>query len=190
MVGAREHTLGSTIYDRPIQTAIRWRGGRMRRERQVLAVLSIQIEDVSEPEDSPRSSTLRRNTERTLPRLREQLRWESVSDSVELALHLMAMHLYDAACRKNEPPLVERPHKALSLRERQCLELVAQGKSDWAIGQILRISEHTVHRYIESAKHRLGVATRVQAIMCALQGRQISMGDVIRADKPIEIVRN
>jgi DNA-binding CsgD family transcriptional regulator len=115
---------------------------------------------------------------------------ESIDSRSYFALHLMAMHLYGAACRTNEPLLVERPHKALSLRERQCLELVAQGKSDWAIGQILHISEHTVHRYIESAKRRLGVATRVQAIVCALQGRQISMGDVIRADKPIEIVRN
>ncbi|GFE79194.1 hypothetical protein GCM10011487_11940 [Steroidobacter agaridevorans] len=114
---------------------------------------------------------------------------ESIDPSSYFALQLMAMHLYDAACRKNEPP-IERLQKSLSLRERQCLELVAEGKSDWAIGQILRISEHTVHRYIESAKRRLGVATRVQAIICALQGRQISLGDVIRADRPIKAVRD
>jgi len=31
----------------------------------------------------------------------------------------------------------------LSERERQCLELAAQGKDDWAIGHLLRISERT-----------------------------------------------
>src|SRR5690606_1372217 len=102
---------------------------------------------------------------------------------------VMAMHLYGAASRRDEPLPVENPQRTLSRRERQCLELVAQGKSDWAIGQILRISEHTVHRYIENAKRRLGVATRVQAIMLALQARQIAMGDVIRADRPFEIAR-
>lgn len=100
------------------------------------------------------------------------------------AVQIMAMHLYSAACRKDESPPDEGSNKALSQRERQCLELVAQGKSDWVIGQILHISEHTVHRYIESAKRRLGVATRIQAIILALQRRQISMGDVIRAISP------
>lgn len=114
---------------------------------------------------------------------------ESIDPRSYLALQLMAMHLYDAASRNSESPLIESPPMALSPRERQCLELVAQGKTDWAIGEILQISEHTVHRYIESAKRRLGVATRVQAIICALQGRQISMGDVIRA-RPIESTRD
>lgn len=101
-----------------------------------------------------------------------------------LAVQLMTMYLYDAANRKHEMQSALSPQSALSLRERQCLELVAQGKSNWAIGQILRISEHTVHRHIESAKQRLGVATRVQAVIGAAQGRQISVGDAIRADAP------
>jgi DNA-binding CsgD family transcriptional regulator len=70
----------------------------------------------------------------------------------------------------------------LSLRERQCLELAAQGKSNWAIGQILQISQHTVHRHVESAKHRLGVATRVQAIVRAFQSHQIFVGDPAQSD--------
>jgi DNA-binding CsgD family transcriptional regulator len=111
------------------------------------------------------------------------------SDSVDprnyFVVQLMAMHLYEAARPKHEPQLATSLHNTLSLRERECLELVAQGKSDWAIGQILLISEHTVHRHIESAKRRLGVATRVQAIVCALQGRHISMGDVVRAEAPV-----
>lgn len=98
------------------------------------------------------------------------------------AVQLMTTYLYDAASRKHRMLSTVGPQKVLSLRERQCLELVAQGKSNWAIGKILRISEHTVHRHIESAKQRLGVATRLQAVIGAAQGRQISIGDAIRSN--------
>lgn len=98
------------------------------------------------------------------------------------AVELMASRLYASATMPDDSTIIANPVAELSERERQCLELVAQGKSNWAIGQILKISEHTVHTYIEHAKKRLGVATRVQAIMCALQGGQISFGDVIRAN--------
>jgi DNA-binding CsgD family transcriptional regulator len=68
----------------------------------------------------------------------------------------------------------------LSERERQCLELAAQGKDDWSIGSLLRISERTAHNHIERAKRRLGVCTRVQVIVHALNEGQISFGDVIK----------
>jgi DNA-binding CsgD family transcriptional regulator len=74
-----------------------------------------------------------------------------------------------------------RERGSLSPRERECLELVARGKSDWAIGRILRISQHTVHRHIESAKRRLGVSTRIQAIVYALYDRQISLVELARS---------
>jgi len=102
------------------------------------------------------------------------------------AAQLIAMYFYAAAIRAHEPSRAPREDGHLSHRERQCLELAAQGKSDWAIGEILRISEHTVHRHIESAKVRLGVVTRVQAIMRALEAREMSFGDVIRSDLPSE----
>ena len=70
----------------------------------------------------------------------------------------------------------------LSARERQCLQLAAQGKDDWSIGSLLRISERTAHNHIARAKRRLGVCTRVQVIVHALSEGQISFGDVIRAE--------
>lgn len=102
----------------------------------------------------------------------------SIDERSYFAVQLMTMHLYNAASREHEAQSVANRESLLSLRERQCLELAAQGKSNWAIGRILHISEHTVHRHVESAKHRLGVATRVQAIIQAFQDRQISIGDV------------
>jgi len=66
----------------------------------------------------------------------------------------------------------------LSRRELECLQLVASGKSDWVIGELLSLSERTVHGYIENAKKRLGVATRTQAVICALHDAQLSIDDI------------
>ena len=48
--------------------------------------------------------------------------------------------------------------------------------------RILGLSERTVHNHVENAKRRLQVATRMQAVMHALAGQQISLGDVVRRD--------
>lgn len=96
------------------------------------------------------------------------------------AVQLMAVRLYEAARRELHPQPKSVTKTPLSPRERECLELAALGKDNWTIGQLLRISEHTVHRHIESAKRRLGVATRVQAILAAGPALQVSFGDVTR----------
>jgi DNA-binding CsgD family transcriptional regulator len=104
------------------------------------------------------------------------------------AVYLIASFMYDAMSLEGpdtQPPFCATGGK-LSRRERECLELAAQGKTDWAIGRILGLSETTVHTHIERAKLRLRVATRVQAVVQALFERQISFGDVIRADHPAE----
>ncbi|HEY4366471.1 MAG TPA: LuxR family transcriptional regulator [Steroidobacteraceae bacterium] len=105
----------------------------------------------------------------------------TINDRSYFSVRLMSAYLFDAASREagaHDPPVAIG---ILSRRERQCLELAAQGKSDWVVGRLLTISERTVHNHIESAKRRLGVATRVQAIVHALASRQIAFGDVIRS---------
>lgn len=110
-----------------------------------------------------------------------------VPDSPEIdarsyfAVQLMACYLFEAAARLVNLEIEAAQHAHLSPRERQCLELVAQGKDDWAIGRILNLSERTVHNHVESAKRRLGVATRTQAVVQALCTHQIAFGDVIRS---------
>jgi len=98
-----------------------------------------------------------------------------------LAAQSLAYVLYEAASGtgKDEEKVA---WIELSKRERQCLELVAQGKSDWVAGKLLGISERTVHNHIERAKRRLRVGTRVQAILHALATRQVSVGDVIKVE--------
>ena len=52
----------------------------------------------------------------------------------------------------------------LTVREAECLQLVAQGKTDAEIGGILKISPRTVRFHVGNAKAKLGVTTRIQAI--------------------------
>jgi DNA-binding CsgD family transcriptional regulator len=52
----------------------------------------------------------------------------------------------------------------LTDREGECLQLVAQGKTDSEIGGILKISPRTVRFHVGNAKAKLGVTTRIQAI--------------------------
>jgi DNA-binding CsgD family transcriptional regulator len=98
-----------------------------------------------------------------------------------MAVQLMACYMHAALSFEAETKAGGCAVRGLTRRERQCLELAAQGKSDWVAGRILGISERTVHNHIEHAKRRLGVATRVQAIVHALVSRQIAFGDVIRS---------
>lgn len=98
------------------------------------------------------------------------------------AVQLICAFLYERLLEQVLPPPDRRPNASLTARERHCLELVARGKSDWAIGRILCISEHTAHRHVESAKRRLGVTTRSQAVVRASQLGEISIGDVTCAD--------
>jgi LuxR family quorum-sensing system transcriptional regulator CciR len=58
--------------------------------------------------------------------------------------------------------------------------LVAQGKSDWDIAQLLGLAADTVHEHIEAAKRRYGVATRTQLVVRTLFDSQITFADIIR----------
>ena len=96
-------------------------------------------------------------------------------------VQVIALPLFEAARSSLRREQGKRPPRPLSERERECLALAAQGKSDWAAGRILGISERTVHNHIENAKRRLRVTTRVQAIVQALASRQIALGELLYA---------
>lgn len=55
------------------------------------------------------------------------------------------------------------PLPALTGRERECLGLVADGKTDWEISVILTLSEATVRFHVDNARRKLGAVTRAQA---------------------------
>lgn len=92
-------------------------------------------------------------------------------------VELMVTAMY-AVLNRTHPLRREVATIELSRRERECLNLAAQGKDDWAIGRLLGLSPHTVHSYFKRLMRRLGVTTRVQAIGLAREARQIPLGDV------------
>jgi LuxR family quorum-sensing system transcriptional regulator CciR len=95
------------------------------------------------------------------------------------AAHYIGALAFDAAENLREPGSAEPRGPQLTPRQRDCVVLVAQGKSDWEIGQVLGISESTVHKHIEDAKRRFGVSTRVQLVVRSLFDARLSFSDVM-----------
>jgi len=61
----------------------------------------------------------------------------------------------------------------LTLREIEVVELLAQGKSNKAIGQVLGIAEETVKTHLKRLYEKLGAADRAQAVAIALRQQLI-----------------
>tara|TARA_R110002072_G_scaffold129294_2_gene267696 strand:+ start:35 stop:763 length:729 start_codon:yes stop_codon:yes gene_type:complete len=92
-----------------------------------------------------------------------------VSDEDYHAIHLISVYYYNAIIRIQKSKYADDFQEMdLAPRERECLHWVAQGKSDTDIGDILFLSPHTVHSYVESAKRKLHVSTRTQAAVRAV----------------------
>ena len=52
----------------------------------------------------------------------------------------------------------------LTPRERESLQWVAEGKTDWEIGELMGISRHGVDFHLRSARMKLGCISRTQAV--------------------------
>ena len=65
------------------------------------------------------------------------------------------------------PPPTPSPH--LTEREREILNLVAQGLSSSAIARMLRLSERTVEWHSLRAMKRLDAKNRIQAVVLAIR---------------------
>lgn len=96
------------------------------------------------------------------------------TDEVRRGLGLAAVYLHGRALELKDSIKYDAPKGAdrrVTKRQLDCLQWVAEGKSDWEISQILKISEFTVHNHVEGAKRVLGVNTRVQAVVAASRRR-------------------
>ena len=61
-----------------------------------------------------------------------------------------------------------------SAREREVLELLADGRTDGQIADLLELSPATVQTHVRNAKSKLGARTRAQAVAIALQRGMIA----------------
>jgi LuxR family quorum-sensing system transcriptional regulator CciR len=94
------------------------------------------------------------------------------------AAQLLGQFAFEAAHRMFSPPT--RPRAGLSPRQRDCVLLVARGKSDWEIGAILGLSEETVGKYLQAARARYAVVRRTQLAIAALHDGVIGFDEVLR----------
>lgn len=80
---------------------------------------------------------------------------------------------------RREPAPPPPPQQALTGRQLECLVLVAKGKSDWEIAQILGIGQETVKYHIRMARERYDVPTRVQAAIRAVFESNLGIDDLL-----------
>lgn len=93
--------------------------------------------------------------------------------ALEIALQAVAREMivlepaFSDAIRTPLPPDELPPGEALTPREEQVLQLLAEGLSNRAIGQELSISEHTVKFHVNAIMGKLSAQSRTEAVVRA-----------------------
>ncbi len=99
------------------------------------------------------------------------------------AAHYLACFAFEAARRlamtDHAPAAAVNLTPSLTQRQLDCVALAARGKSDWVAGQLLGLSNGTVHKYLEAAKQRYGVSSRTELVVRALHDGHLSFADVL-----------
>jgi two-component system response regulator NreC len=67
------------------------------------------------------------------------------------------------------------PYDSLSDRERETLHLIATGRSNREIAEVLNISEHTVHNHRARLMEKLGVHDRIELLKYAIRRGIVSV---------------
>lgn len=108
-------------------------------------------------------------------------RGRSLPVSRLMSAELIGVHAFRAA-RRIYGYAAESRIPRLSRRERQCLRLVAAGKTDWEIAAILGISVETAHQYVKRARAAYDVVSRAQLVACGLRDALVSFDEAIPPD--------
>lgn len=101
----------------------------------------------------------------------------ALPDAALPAMQYVACFAFEAARRLAVRPASAPPK--LTQRQLECVVLAARGKSTWVVGELLGLSQQTVHKYLENAKRRYGVSTRTELIVRALHDGLLSFNDVL-----------
>jgi LuxR family quorum sensing-dependent transcriptional regulator len=80
------------------------------------------------------------------------------------ALQLLATYALGRKLLLEEPPTAP-----LTPREQDVLRWVAEGKTDWEIGVILHVSEHTADKMLRLVRGKLAASTRAHAVAKAIR---------------------
>lgn len=93
------------------------------------------------------------------------------TDSTPLALHLFhdVRWITDAARPHPEPLPTETPSAVLTAREQEILGLMVDGNDSHEMASLLHISYATVRNHVQNILDKLGVHSRVEAVVVAMQ---------------------
>ena len=96
--------------------------------------------------------------------------------------HLVGSFAYEAARQLwlRQIGIVRHDPVHLSPRQRDCLVLVAKGKTDWEIATVLGLKESTVNGYIDETKAALGVTRRSQLVTRALFEGHVCLSETVQ----------
>jgi DNA-binding CsgD family transcriptional regulator len=83
-------------------------------------------------------------------------------------LQLLAVHAQDAAVRLLEAAGSTTADPKLTTREIEVLRWTMEGKSAWAVGEILSVSESTVNFHLRNIFRKLDASSKHQAVLKAL----------------------
>lgn len=101
--------------------------------------------------------------------------WRQIYDRFYDPMFLIAHHFHDALTRSSMLPDDGSGVVALTARERECLELIAQGKTTDQVAMLLDRSSVTVRFHLGNAFRKLGATNRVGAIAAALKMGYIAL---------------
>ena len=90
----------------------------------------------------------------------ERLSGIAPAERAAIEVATAALHGHMRGCLR----IVAPQASPLSVRERDCLSFVAEGKSDGEIAVVLGISTATVATHVQGARRKLGAKTRAQAV--------------------------
>ena len=97
-----------------------------------------------------------------------------------LLAELVGIHSLHAARQLVEKAHGQAERPRLTRRQRDCIELVGRGKTDWEIAQILGISPATVKDHIDDARRKYGVTKRVQIVLRAAFDGHVELASLVR----------
>lgn len=100
--------------------------------------------------------------------------WLRFIDTHKSDLLLLAHYIHYAA-RKIEFPDGSQTYANLSPRELDALQMLGTGLNRARVAETLKISEHTLRVYIESARHKLAAANTTHAVAKAVSNGLIAL---------------
>lgn len=100
-----------------------------------------------------------------------------------LVAQLVGAFGFEAARRVARVKRVDPPK--LTPRQRECISLIGQGKSNWEIAAILGLQPPTVNSYLADARKRYDVVSRAQLVAQALLEGEISFSEL----KPAQYIQ-